>query len=54
MNADGYIINPLGVVKHLETSKGQSPVIAQIFGANEDMLLNCFSDIQKKYTNMFS
>lgn len=31
MNADGYIINPLGVVKHLLTSKEQEPVIAQIF-----------------------
>lgn len=31
MNADGYIINPLGVVKHLLTDKDQIPVIAQIF-----------------------
>lgn len=31
MNADGYIINPLGVVKHLLTSEEQEPVIAQIF-----------------------
>lgn len=31
MNADGYIINPLGVIKHLLTSKEQAPVIAQIF-----------------------
>lgn len=31
MNADGYIINPPGVIKHLLTDKSQSPVIAQIF-----------------------
>ncbi len=51
MNADGYIINPPGVIKHLLTSKEQSPVIAQIFWGNEDMLLKCFSDIQTKYFN---
>jgi tRNA-dihydrouridine synthase len=31
MNADGYIINPPGVIKHLLTDIDQSPVIAQIF-----------------------
>jgi hypothetical protein len=31
MNADGYIINPAGLVKHLMTTKKQAPVIAQIF-----------------------
>lgn len=31
MNADGYIINPTGVIKHLLTDGNQSPVIAQIF-----------------------
>ena len=51
MNADGYIINPIWVVKHLLTSKEQSPVIAQIFWGNEEMLLKCFSDIQNKYSN---
>ncbi|HMS91398.1 MAG TPA: tRNA-dihydrouridine synthase [Candidatus Absconditabacterales bacterium] len=54
MNADGYIINPLGVVKHLLTDKDQTPVIAQIFGANEDMLVQCFADIEKKYEKAFS
>ncbi len=49
MNADGYIINPLGVIKHLLTSKEQSPVIAQIFWSNEEMLVKCFEDIQTKY-----
>lgn len=31
MNADGYIINPPGVIKHLLTDNYQSSVIAQIF-----------------------
>ena len=31
MNADGYIINPTGVIKHLLTDNSQSSVIAQIF-----------------------
>ncbi|MCX6823692.1 MAG: tRNA-dihydrouridine synthase [candidate division SR1 bacterium] len=49
MNADGYIINPPGVIKHLLTDKDQLPVIAQIFGSDENMLMKCFADIQKKY-----
>ena len=49
MNADGYIINPLWVIKHLLTDTFQSPVIAQIFWANEEMLVKCFTDIQNKY-----
>jgi len=51
MNADGYIINPLGVLKHLMTTSEHTPVIAQIFGGNEDMLVKCFEDIQQKYFN---
>jgi len=49
MNADGYIINPPWVIKHLLTDKNQSPVIAQIFWSDEKMLIKCFADIQKKY-----
>lgn len=49
MNADGYIINPPGVIKHLLTDKNQDKVIAQIFWGNEEMLTKCFSDIEKKY-----
>lgn len=49
MNADGYIINPPWVIKHLLTDKTQSPVIAQIFWSKEEMLIKCFIDIQKKY-----
>ena len=54
MNADGYIINPTGVIKHLLTDKNQKNIIAQIFWANEEMLMKCFSDIQKKYGKVFS
>ena len=49
MNADGYVINPTWVIKHLLTDKNQSPVIAQIFWGDEEMLLKCFKDIQNKY-----
>ena len=49
MNADGYIINPLWVIKHLLTDTFQSSVIAQIFWANEEVLVKCFFDIQDKY-----
>lgn len=31
MNADGYVINPIGVAKHLLTDKDQKNVIMQIF-----------------------
>lgn len=49
MNADGYCINPTWVIRHLLTDTFQSPVIAQIFWGNEDMLVKCFTDIQEKY-----
>ena len=54
MNADGYMINPLWVIKHLLTSPTQAPVIAQIFGGNEEMLVSCFRDIQQKYSTIFA
>ena len=52
MNADGYCINPTWVIRHLLTDTFQSPVIAQIFWGNEDMLVKCFTDIQTKYWKM--
>ena len=54
MNADGYIINPAGLVKHLMTTMEQAPIIAQIFGGNEEMLMKCFDSIQKKYGKIFA
>ena len=54
MNADGYMINPPGVIRHLMTTKEQSPVIAQIFSGNEEMLLKCVTDIEHKYGKLFS
>ncbi len=54
MNADGYIINPPGVIKHLLTDKSQKNVIAQIFWSDEKMLVQCFSDIENKYLKVFS
>lgn len=54
MNADGYMINPPGVIKHLMTTKEQAPVIAQIFSGDEEMLLKWFADIQTKYWTYFT
>lgn len=53
MNADGYIINPIWVIKHLLSNQEQSPLIAQIFGNNEKMLVDCFVSVEKKYTDYF-
>ncbi|MCX6822631.1 MAG: tRNA-dihydrouridine synthase [candidate division SR1 bacterium] len=49
MNANGYLINPVGVVKHLLSNKEQAPLIAQIFGNDKDILVKCFEDIDRKY-----
>ncbi len=54
MNADGYVINSIGVAKHLLTDKNQKHVTMQIFGSDEKMLVKCFKDIEKKYKKVFS
>lgn len=54
MNADGYLINPRGVIKHLLVTKKQTPIIAQIFGSDEATLLQCFRDIQDRYGHLFA
>jgi tRNA-dihydrouridine synthase B len=54
MNADGYVINPIGVAKHLLTDKDQKNVTMQIFWSDEKMLTKCFKDIEKKYKKVFS
>ncbi len=51
MNADGYVINPIGVAKHLLTDKDQKNVIMQIFWSDEKMLTKCFKDIETKYSS---
>lgn len=54
MNADGYLINPRGVIKHLLVTQQQAPVIAQIFGSDEKMIVQCFRDIQEHYGQFFA
>ena len=53
MNANGYLINPVGVVKHLLANKEQAPLIAQIFGNEKKTLVEWFVEIEKKYTDYF-
>jgi len=53
MNADGYCKNPQGVIKHLLTTASQSPIIAQVFWWNEKTLIQCFKDLEKKYSDYF-
>lgn len=49
MSADGYMINPSRLVKHLITCKDENNLIAQIYGWNIDTLLKTAQDIEKKY-----
>lgn len=53
MNANGYLINPVGVVKHLLSNKEQAPLIAQIFGNEKKTLVEWFIDVEKKYADYF-
>lgn len=53
MNANGYLINPVGVVKHLLSNKEQAPLIAQIFGNEKKTLVESFVEIEKKYADCF-
>lgn len=52
MSADGYMINPSRLVKHLITSSDEKNVIAQIYWWNIDTLLKTAQDIERKY-NLF-
>lgn len=54
MNADGYLINPTWLLKHLLTVSSSYPTIAQIFWSREAVLLSCFREIEKKYSTVFS
>ena len=49
MNANGYLINPVGVVKHLLSNTEQAPLIAQIFGNEKESLVKCFVEVEQKY-----
>ncbi len=53
MNADGFIINPEKLIKHLLTIKSWFKTIAQIYWWNLDTLQKTFDIIQKKYSDTF-
>lgn len=53
MNANGYLIHPVGVVKHLLWNKKQAPLIAQIFGNKKESLVKSFVEIEQKYADYF-
>lgn len=49
MSADGYMINPSRLVKHLITTSTEPHLIAQIYGGNRDTLITTAIDIEQKY-----
>ena len=53
MNADGFIINPSKVIRHILTTPEQLP-IAQIYWGNEATLLQTAKILVEKYANQFS
>jgi tRNA-dihydrouridine synthase len=53
MNADGFLINPASVAKHLQTTPDQKPV-AQIYGGNPDTLIQAAIKIEQDYGHLFS
>ncbi|MFA5748172.1 MAG: tRNA-dihydrouridine synthase, partial [Candidatus Absconditabacterales bacterium] len=54
MSADGYIANPIGVCKHLLSTKFEKNLTLQIHGGNEKNLIKTIVDVQKKYSDFFS
>lgn len=53
MNADGFIINPSKVIKHILTTPEQKP-IAQIYGGNQKTLLQTTQILVNQYADQFS
>jgi tRNA-dihydrouridine synthase len=53
MNVDGFLINPEKVVRHLQTTPGQLP-LAQIYGGNEETLVEAAMKIEREYGERFS
>ena len=53
MNIDGFLINPQKVCKHLLTNEGEKPIL-QIFGGNEDTLLQGIREIDQLFPSFFS
>ncbi|PZM87444.1 MAG: hypothetical protein DLD55_01395 [candidate division SR1 bacterium] len=53
MNADGFIINPSKVVRHIMTTPEQKP-IAQIYGGNSKTLFQTAEILVHQYADQFS
>lgn len=53
MSADGYMINPSRLIKHLIKSPNEKRLIAQIYWWNKDTLIKTAQDIEKKYSGFF-
>jgi tRNA-dihydrouridine synthase B len=53
MSADGYMINPSRLVKHLIKDETEKKLIAQIYWWNIDTLIKTTQDINKKYPGFF-
>lgn len=53
MNVHGYAINPNKVIRHIVHTDYETPLIAQLYGADEDYLLKSFSEIEQKYWKWF-
>lgn len=53
MSADGYMINPSRLVKHLIKDETEQKLIAQIYWWNIDTLIKTTQDIEKKYPGFF-
>ncbi len=53
MNADGYMIQPHKLVKHLIHHDQEQQLIAQIYWGNEETLIKTAVDIEKKYPSFY-
>lgn len=53
MNVDGFLRNPDAVIQHLQVTDFQKP-IAQIYGGNENTLLEASLKIEKEYWHLFA
>lgn len=49
MSADGFVINPKWVSKHILHTEYENPLIVQIFGWNEDTLLETAKILDSRY-----
>ena len=54
MNVNGYLINPVKVLRHMLTVPTNTPTIAQIYGGNEDSLLEAALTLEKDYSDTFA